>query len=53
MFYINFKHGGKVETVDEFNTKREAKEMVREYNLSDFTHSYYISTRCTKEWKEG
>lgn len=52
MFYINFKEYGKVETADEFETRREALEMLREYNLC-FAHvTCYLSTRCTKEWRE-
>ena len=51
--YINIKENGKVETLDEFETYKEAKEMLKEYRLA---HSYYygayISSRCTKEWKE-
>lgn len=51
MNYINIKNGGVVETVDEFETHKEAKEMVKEYNLSDVNNHYYISNRCTKEWR--
>jgi hypothetical protein len=52
MYYINIKNNGQVETVDEFSTKKEADEMVKEYNISDRANSYYISTRSTKEWME-
>jgi hypothetical protein len=52
MYYINIKHNGQVETVDQFTTKKEALEMVKEYNLSDHNHQYYISTRSTKDWRE-
>ena len=55
--YINCKWIGQpVETVDEFpyNNKDERKEAhrcVQEYNLGDRTGNYYLSQRCTKEWK--
>ena len=52
MKYINMKHNGKTETVDEFETYAEAKKMRDEYNISDVMHLYYISTRSTKEWRE-
>ena len=51
MQYINIKNGGAVESVDEFETYKEAKEMVKEYNLSDSYNHYYISQRCTNDWK--
>ena len=52
MKYINIKVYGKVETVDEFETMKEAKLMLCEYNISDVMHYYYISSRSTKEWRE-
>lgn len=50
MFYINFKGSYGVETVDEFDTMKEAKKMLIEYNMS-YGGICYISTRCTKEWR--
>lgn len=52
MKYINTKTSYGVETVDQFETYKEAKEMVKEYNLSDSYNYYYISQRCTKEWSK-
>lgn len=52
MFYINIRNNGQVETVDQFDTKKEADEMVKEYNISDSANFYYISTRTNKEWRE-
>ena len=52
MFYINIRNNGQVETVDQFDTKKEADEMVKEYNISDSANFYYISTRANKEWRE-
>ena len=51
MTYINIKNNNEVETVDEFETRKEALKMVREYNTSDSYNNYYVSSRCTKEWR--
>lgn len=50
MKYINRKEGKDIETVDQFDTRKEARDMVREYQLSDPSAYYYISSRSTKEW---
>ena len=51
MLYINIKENGKVETLDCFETYEEAKEMLKEYNLSSsYYNTAYISSRSTKEW---
>lgn len=57
VIYVNCKWTGlPIETVDEFpyNNKEERKEAhrcVNEYRLSDPSGNYYLSQRCTKEWK--
>lgn len=53
MKYIQRRCGftGDLETVDEFNTYKEAKAMLKEYRLSDTKGSYYISSRACKAWK--
>ena len=52
MIYINIKDNGKVETIDEFETHREAKAMLKEYCIaSPYYYGAYLSSRCTKEWK--
>ena len=51
MIYINIKNYDGVETVDEFETYKEAKQMLGEYQLSDASNSYYLSQRSTKEWR--
>ncbi len=53
MTYINIKNDGQVETVDEFPTYKEAKLMIKEYRMGDRYNNYYLSQRCTKEWKEA
>lgn len=52
MTYINIKEYGKVETLDQFDTLKEAKAMLKEYRLSSsYYYGAYLSSRCTKEWK--
>ena len=48
--YIQRNGQGYRETVDEFDTQREALQIVREYRLSDPTADYYISSRACKDW---
>ena len=53
MTYLNIKENGKVETLDSFDTYKEAKKMIREYQLaSDYYLGSYLSSRCTKEYKK-
>ena len=51
MIYINIKNGKEIETVDEFKTYKEAKEMLKEYKLGDRYNYYYLSQKSTKEWR--
>lgn len=52
--YINIKEAGQVETLDEFETYKEAREMLKEYRMaSSYYAGAYLSQRCTKEWKRG
>ena len=51
-WYINIKNAGVVETIDEFETAKEARVMRTEYQMSDRSNLYYLSKRCTKEWRE-
>lgn len=55
MTYINMKtpYQDGVETVDQFETYKEAIEMLKEYRLSDYSAHYYLSSRSTKEWREN
>jgi len=52
MYYIQRKGDGHLETVDEFETLKEAREILIEYTLCDYSGVYYISSRCCKAWKE-
>jgi hypothetical protein len=52
MFYIQRKDASGLETVDEFTTRKEARENVQEYRMSDRAADYYISTRCCAAWRK-
>ena len=51
MIYLQRKGGGYLETVDEFATRKEAREMLFEYQISDQYGYYYLSSRACKAWK--
>ena len=53
MKYIQRKDSNGLETVDEFETYKEARQMLKEYRISDTSAEYYISSRCCKHWKEA
>jgi|GEM_PF-5056741 len=42
-----------LETVDQFNTFKEAREMLTEYRISDRSAYYYISSRACKAWRDS
>ena len=50
-YYIQRKDARNLETVDQFATRKEAREMVREYRTADPSAYYYVSTRPCKNWK--
>jgi len=54
MTYINrIDDKGNLETVDQFNQgRRYAKEMLKEYRLSDLSAYYYMSQKPCKAWME-
>lgn len=41
-----------LETVDEFETRKEANATLREYQLCDYSAHYYLSSRCCKSWRD-
>lgn len=63
--YINMKTPeGEIETVDEFSSEgyvrkdnynlnfySYVRKMVSEYNFGDGYNYYYLSQRCTNEWR--
>ena len=50
MIYINRRDGRYVETVDETESRKEARYLVQEYNMSDPSAEYYISQRACADW---
>lgn len=52
MTYIQRKGGGYLETVDEFETRKEARAMLIEYRLADPYGTYYLSSRACTEWRK-
>ena len=53
MTYINIKStDNTIETVGEFETRKEAIDMIKEYRSGDRFNYYYLSSRSTKEWRE-
>jgi len=50
MHYINIKSSYGIETIDEFETRKEAREMLIEYRM--IYAIVYISQRCTRDWSE-
>lgn len=53
MSYIQYKYGtNPLETIAEFETRKEALNALREYRLSDPYGVYYISQRACKDWYE-
>ena len=53
MIYIQRKGDSYLETVDEFNTRTEARAMLAEYRLSDPTAHHYLSSRPCKGWNNA
>jgi hypothetical protein len=51
MRYIQRKDQNGLETVDEFDTAKEARTMVKEYRTSDRSAHYYVSSRACKQWR--
>lgn len=49
-YYIQRKDGKDLETVDEFDNRKEAIQAVKEYRMSDTSAGYYISSRPCKSW---
>jgi hypothetical protein len=53
MIYIQRKDAYQLETIDQYETRREAMAMLKEYRLGDNSASYYLSSRACKEWREA
>ena len=51
MVYINIKENNKVETIDQFENRREARQTLKEYKIaSPYYANAYLSQRCSKNW---
>ena len=50
LVYINRVGNGYRETVDEFDTMKEARECLKEYRAADLSGHYYISIRACADW---
>ena len=50
--YINVRTEEGLETVAEYENAVDAKRDCREYNKSNDGYVYYVSSRCTKDWKK-
>jgi len=55
MFYIQRRSidHGYLETIDEFESRKEATAMQHKYQLADYSADYYVSTRCCKAWRDN
>jgi hypothetical protein len=54
MRYIQRKGDyGYLETVDEFESRKEAIRMLKEYRLGDKSAYFYISQKPCRDWQEG
>lgn len=57
MTYINWRPNGnnwQLETVDEFETRAEARKMLPEYRMAfnENPKNLYLSRRCTQDWRD-
>lgn len=52
MIYVQRKGNGQLETVDEFETRKEALLMLTEYRIADSYAEYYLSSRPCNDWKK-
>lgn len=52
LVYIQRRGDGYLETVDEFETMKEARAMHAEYRLSDPSAHFYTSRRPCKNWRD-
>ena len=53
MNYIQRRDAYQLETVDEFESRREANAMLLNYQMSDPSATYYISSRSCTAWREA
>jgi len=54
MTYLNLKdpYTNNIETIDQFETRKEARAMRKEYQIaSSFYSGLYLSQRSTNDWR--
>jgi len=51
-YYVQRADGRNMETVDEFETRKEALAMLAEYRLGDPSARYYLSRRPCRGWND-
>lgn len=51
-YYVQRKDGKHLETVDQFETYKEALAMVKEYRMADPYAEYYLSRRPCAGWND-
>ena len=52
MVYINAKSIYGIETIDQLESSKEAKEMIKEYRIAFGSNfNLYLSQRSTNEWR--
>lgn len=49
-WYIQRRHAGVVETIDEIDDRSEAHRLANEHNLSDKTAYHYVAKNPCKSW---
>ena len=55
MVYINGKYqNGETETIDQFETRKEAREMIKEYRMAyGLDYTLWLSQRATNAWRNA
>lgn len=53
MFYIQRRSGRDLETIDQFETRKEATDACHEYNLADKSAYHYVSRSACKAYKQS
>jgi len=51
MIYIQRRDSRQLETVDEFETVKEARAALIQYRISDKAATYYLSRRPCNHWR--
>ena len=49
-YIIRQSPDGSLETIDEFNTYREARDAIGKYEIADLVGNYFLSSSCTEDW---